>query len=151
MIKNPSEAEDLTQQAFLQVFRKIGTFRGESGFSTWLHRVTLIIVLMHLRRKKPAEIVFEDLDRPTSDGESRPERGASDTSMLGAIPADSHGGSAHRGTFAHPWRLRRVLQENMSRAWIAGQALHWLFLKYQSEIFGEECCWICLLRNWMTK
>lgn len=51
MIRNPAEAEDLTQQAFLQVFRKIGTFRGESGFATWLHRVTVNIVLMHLRRK----------------------------------------------------------------------------------------------------
>jgi len=63
MIRNPAEAEDLTQQTFLQVFRKIGTFRGESGFSTWLHRVTVNVVLMHLRRRKPAEIVFEDLDR----------------------------------------------------------------------------------------
>jgi RNA polymerase sigma-70 factor (ECF subfamily) len=54
MIRNPADAEDLTQQAFLQVFRKIGTFRGESGFSTWLHRVTVNIVLMHLRRNKPA-------------------------------------------------------------------------------------------------
>jgi len=50
MIKNPDEAEDLTQQVFMQLFRKISTFRGESGFSTWLHRVTVNIVLMHLRR-----------------------------------------------------------------------------------------------------
>jgi len=85
MTRNPAEAEDLSQQAFLQVFRKIGTFRGESGFSTWLHRVTVNIVLMHLRRKKPTEILFEDLDRTSSDGEGRHEHGASDTSMLGAI------------------------------------------------------------------
>jgi RNA polymerase sigma-70 factor, ECF subfamily len=85
MIKNPAEAEDLTQQAFLQVFRKIGTFRGESGFSTWLHRVTVNVVLMHLRRKKPTEILFEDLDRPSSDGEDPREPGSSDTSMSGAI------------------------------------------------------------------
>jgi RNA polymerase sigma-70 factor (ECF subfamily) len=84
MIRNPAEAEDLTQQAFLQVFRKIGTFRGESGFSTWLHRVTVNIVLMHLRRKKPTEVLFEDLNRPGSDGEAPREYGSSDTSMLGA-------------------------------------------------------------------
>src|ERR1700693_3054332 len=41
MVSNPAEAEDLTQEAFLQLFRKIGTFRGESGFSTWLHRMTV--------------------------------------------------------------------------------------------------------------
>jgi len=80
MTRNPAEAEDMTQQTFLQVFRKIGTFRDESGFSTWLHRVTVNVVLMHLRRRKPAEILFEDLDN-----ESRSEHGASDTSMLSLI------------------------------------------------------------------
>jgi RNA polymerase sigma-70 factor, ECF subfamily len=84
MIKNPTEAEDLTQQAFLQLFRKIGTFRGESSFSTWLHRVTVNIALMYLRRKKPTEILFEDLDRPGSDEAPR-EHGSNDPSMLGAI------------------------------------------------------------------
>lgn len=85
MTRNPAEAEDMTQQTFLQVFRKIGTFRGESGFSTWLHRVTVNVVLMHLRRKGPCEIPFEDLDRPGSDSESRPEYSASDTSMLSLV------------------------------------------------------------------
>jgi RNA polymerase sigma-70 factor (ECF subfamily) len=85
MIKNPAEAEDLTQQAFLQLFRKISTFRGESDFSTWLHRVTVNIVLMHLRRKKPTEILAEAFERCTSNGESSSEHGSSDTSMFGAI------------------------------------------------------------------
>src|SRR5258706_4667585 len=85
MIRNPAEAEDLTQQTFLQVFRKIGTFRGESGFSTWLHRVTVNIVLMHLRRKKPTELLAEDLERRNSNGESPRELGCGDASMLGAI------------------------------------------------------------------
>src|SRR5690242_9071050 len=61
IIKNRAEAEDLTQQVFLQLFRKISTFRGESGFSTWLHRVTVNIVLMHMRRKKTCEVPAEDL------------------------------------------------------------------------------------------
>ena len=85
MIRNPAEAEDLTQQTFLQVFRKIGTFRGESGFSTWLHRVTVNIVLMHLRRRKRTEVPLEDLNHPGSDNEAPREFGASDTSMLGVI------------------------------------------------------------------
>jgi RNA polymerase sigma-70 factor (ECF subfamily) len=85
MIKNPAEAEDLTQQAFLQLLRKISTFRGESGFSTWLHRVTVNVVLMHLHLSKPAEIRVEDLERHSSNGEGAFEDASSDTSMLGAI------------------------------------------------------------------
>jgi RNA polymerase sigma-70 factor (ECF subfamily) len=85
MIKNPAEAEDLTQQAFLQLFRKIGTFRGESGFSTWLHRVTVNVVLMHLRRKKPTEILAEDFEGHSANGEGPREHVSIDTSMLGAI------------------------------------------------------------------
>jgi RNA polymerase sigma-70 factor (ECF subfamily) len=44
-------AEDLTQEAFLQLYRKIATFQGNSAFSTWLHRLTVNVVLMHLRKK----------------------------------------------------------------------------------------------------
>jgi RNA polymerase sigma-70 factor (ECF subfamily) len=47
---NAAEAEDLTQESFLQLFRKISTFRGESAFSTWLHRLAFNVVLMRLRR-----------------------------------------------------------------------------------------------------
>src|SRR5262245_15033067 len=61
MIRNPAEAEDLTQQTFLQLFRKIGTFRGESNFSTWLHRVTVNVVLLHMRQRKPAAASVTDL------------------------------------------------------------------------------------------
>jgi RNA polymerase sigma-70 factor, ECF subfamily len=85
MTKNPAEAEDLTQQAFLQVFRKIGTFRGEAGFSTWLYRVTVNVVLMHRRRKKPTEVLAESWNPAETDGGDSREPGAGNRSMLGAI------------------------------------------------------------------
>jgi RNA polymerase sigma-70 factor, ECF subfamily len=63
MIGNSTEAEDLTQDVFVQVFRKLGTFRGESAFTTWLHRLTVNQVLMHFRK---SYVMKEQL---TEDGE----------------------------------------------------------------------------------
>lgn len=51
MTQNVQEAEDLTQDAFIQLFRKIGSFRGDSAFTTWLHRLTVNQVLMHFRKR----------------------------------------------------------------------------------------------------
>ncbi len=58
----PHEAEDLTQEVFLRVFRKISTFRGESAFSTWLHRLALNVVVMHLRKKRIQEVPLDEVD-----------------------------------------------------------------------------------------
>jgi len=63
MTKNETEAEDLAQDAFLQVFRKLATFRGDSALSTWLHRIAVNTVLMHFRRKAPGGV---SLDEPYS-------------------------------------------------------------------------------------
>jgi len=62
MLKNAADAEDITQQVFLILFRKIGMFCGESRLSTWLHRVTVNAVLMHMRRKRAGEARTESLD-----------------------------------------------------------------------------------------
>ncbi len=50
MTGNAADAEDLTQEVFIHLFRKIGSFRGESQFTTWLHRLTVNYVLMYFRR-----------------------------------------------------------------------------------------------------
>ena len=63
MTANTAEAEDLTQEAFLQLFRKIATFRGESAFSTWLHRMAVKCVLMRLRKKGLPLVPLDDSDR----------------------------------------------------------------------------------------
>ncbi len=51
MTQNAPEAEDLTQEVFIQLYRKIGSFRGDSAFTTWLHRLTVNQVLMHFRKR----------------------------------------------------------------------------------------------------
>ena len=60
MSKDPLEAEDFTQDAFLQAFRKIQSFRGDSLFSTWLHRLTVNIVLMGFRHRKRPKISLDE-------------------------------------------------------------------------------------------
>jgi RNA polymerase sigma-70 factor (ECF subfamily) len=85
MVGNVAEAEDLTQEAFLQLHRKIATFRGDSAFSTWLHRLAINVVLMHLRKKGLSLISLDEAMDPAD--EDRPGRsfGARDLLLSGAI------------------------------------------------------------------
>jgi RNA polymerase sigma-70 factor, ECF subfamily len=86
MVGNTAEAEDLTQDAFMQLFRKIGTFRGESAFSTWLHRLSVNVVLMKLRKKKLAETSIEETNDPDDESSGlRRELGAPDLLLTGSI------------------------------------------------------------------
>src|SRR5437879_3071588 len=55
MVSNEKDAEDVTQEVFLQVVRKLPTFRGESAFPTWLHRVTVNAALAYRRKRAHRE------------------------------------------------------------------------------------------------
>jgi RNA polymerase sigma-70 factor (ECF subfamily) len=86
MAGNPTEAEDLTQEAFLLLFRKIHTFRGESAFSTWLHRLAVNIVLMHLRKKSPPIVSIQATPDPEDETVSlHADIGEPDLLLEGAV------------------------------------------------------------------
>ena len=84
MTANSAEAEDLTQEAFLQLFRKIATFRGESAFSTWLHRMAVNVVLMQLRKKSLPVVPLDDTQE-NEEETPRKELGAQDPVLSGTI------------------------------------------------------------------
>jgi RNA polymerase sigma-70 factor, ECF subfamily len=85
MTANTAEAEDLTQEAFLQLYRKIATFRGESAFSTWLHRLSVNVVLMHLRKKNLPVVSLEETTQGSEEDSPRKDFGADDLALAGSI------------------------------------------------------------------
>jgi RNA polymerase sigma-70 factor (ECF subfamily) len=85
MTANTAEAEDLTQEAFLQLYRKIATFRGESAFSTWLHRLSVNVVLMHLRKKSLPVVSLEETTQPGEEDTPKKDFGAEDVALAGSI------------------------------------------------------------------
>ena len=84
MTANAAEAEDLTQEAFMQLFRKVASFRGESAFSTWLHRMAVNVVLMQLR-KKGLQVVPLDENAETDEDTPKKDFGTQDVVLEGSI------------------------------------------------------------------
>ncbi|MGA9507913.1 MAG: RNA polymerase sigma factor [Candidatus Sulfotelmatobacter sp.] len=84
MTKNVADAEDLMQDAFIQIFRGIRTFRGDSAFSTWIYRVVVNTVLMTRRKRHLREV---SLDEPGNLDYSPVPRefGRDDNKLMGAV------------------------------------------------------------------
>jgi len=82
MVKNPAQAEDLMQDTFVAVLRGIREFRGQSAFSTWLHRVTRNTVLMGFRKRRVQETSLDEMTDPENQRDHTPvEFGAADARL----------------------------------------------------------------------
>jgi RNA polymerase sigma-70 factor (ECF subfamily) len=85
MTSNGAEAEDLTQDTFLQVFRKINKFRGDSAFSTWLHRIAVNTVLMHFRKNSLHQVSLDESQNDRNGAKIQREYGTRDKNLAGCI------------------------------------------------------------------
>jgi RNA polymerase sigma-70 factor, ECF subfamily len=89
MTNNMAEAEDLVQDAFLQAFRKLTSFRGDSALSTWLYRIAINTVLMHFRKKKLRQVSLDEPYRQdaTTTRRENPSReyGSRDDRLAGSV------------------------------------------------------------------
>jgi RNA polymerase sigma-70 factor (ECF subfamily) len=85
MVRDFSLAEDLTQEIFLQLHRKIASFRGDSVFSTWLHRMAVNTVLMHLRKNVLALVSLDQLMENVPEEHAGRNFGTRDLAQAGAI------------------------------------------------------------------
>ena len=86
MTRNIAEAEDLTQEAFLHVFRKISAFRADSALSTWLYRVTVNTVLMHFRKKTLCTVSVDKPNGNEQNGSPTPrEFPSTDVRLAGCV------------------------------------------------------------------
>jgi RNA polymerase sigma-70 factor (ECF subfamily) len=85
MTKDVADAEDLTQEAFMQVFRSINSFRGDSAFSTWLYRIAVNTVLMKLRRRKSPPLISLDESVSADSPSLKRDVGKADPRLSGAI------------------------------------------------------------------
>ena len=85
MVGNYENAEDLTQEAFLQLYRRIVTFRGDAAFSTWLHRLAVNVILMELRKNGLIEVSLDEALEPGDEESSKKDFGAEDQRLAGYI------------------------------------------------------------------
>lgn len=137
MARDRAEADELTQETFVRVWERLGSFRGDSAFTTWLHRVTVNVVIAGLRsrgrwRERFAAAEVEDFGAAvpafSAGGDLDLERAIARLSpqarlvfLLHDVEGYQHGeiaeltGLAVGTSKAHLHRARRLLREDLSR------------------------------------
>lgn len=84
-----ADAADITQEVFLRAYRSLDTFRGESGFSTWLYRITVNLCVDLARKNNPAESLDDEqaLEAPETRGAYQPETALANSELRRELDA----------------------------------------------------------------
>ena len=85
------EADELTQDVFVRAWQKLGTFRGEAAFGTWLHRVAINVMLARQAARKRDRVRFEDDDARVADAPVAPRQTESSVDLEAALARLPHG------------------------------------------------------------
>lgn len=85
IVRDYALAEDLSQETFLQVHRKITSFRGDSDFTTWLHRLAVNTVLMHMRKRSLSVVSLDHMMNDAPEEHAARDFGARDLAQAGVI------------------------------------------------------------------
>lgn len=85
IVRDFALAEDLTQETFLQVHRKIASFRGDSDFTTWLHRLAVNTALMHMRKRVLSVVSLDHIMAEVPEERAGRDFGTRDLTQAGVI------------------------------------------------------------------
>jgi RNA polymerase sigma-70 factor (ECF subfamily) len=85
IVRDYSLAEDLSQETFLQVHRKIQSFRGDSDFTTWLHRLAVNTVLMYMRKRALPVVSLDVMMADVQEERAGRDFGERDLSQAGVV------------------------------------------------------------------
>ena len=85
VLGDPEDARDAAQESLVKLVQRVGQFRGQSQFSTWLHRLTVNLVLMHLRKKGLNLVSLEETINPSEEDAPKRDFGSSDLQLTGSV------------------------------------------------------------------
>ena len=133
MLGNAAESEDMTQEVFVQVFKSLDSFRGDSKLSTWIYRIATNVSLDHLRKRQTLreEISYE------SDTESHPDRPA----LKDTLAATTYYSNPERRLYGKEVgeRIKEALKTLSEKERLVFELRHYqgLRLKMIGEIMGS--------------
>lgn len=150
LLGNSTEAEDVTQDVFVQLHHKIGTFQGKAALSAWLYRLTVNTVLMHLRRnkRKPMQEPFEEdaVHNLAEESRSKPQSEATLTDRVALERAIRQLPIGYRSVLVlhdvEGYEHEEIARMRGIRVGTSKSQLHKARLRMRKLLLGNQATWL---------